>query len=361
MQSNYEVDLYRCDWPQFHWQASLRRVPAIVLLLLAGIYFHQVAPLVLAAASALSVGLAASRQVRGSRLLAMITVTLLMSFSAWVGSLAGNIYAVALLVTAIWGLACGLINVLNEDLGWIVMQSVIAQLIGTAFPSHGMEAAGRALFILLGGLAQILCISSLWYLQDISRFGDEISPASAPSKDLPHFPELWKIFRESLFSTSNAFRYAVRVAITLLIAVELDHLLKLKNGYWLPMTTLIILKPDFYRTYANGVQRVIGTLAGVIAATAIAHLLHPQNFVLIVLVGIFGFFSYAFLKANPVVFSASLTSFVVFLIALTGLPESTVTWHRLINTALGCALALLARFVSLKLLRPVIPHFPVKV
>jgi len=355
MANNYEVDLYHCDWPQSHWKASLRRIPAIVLLLLAGIFYGQTTPAVLAAAAALSVGFGAVRQVRGSRLLAMITATVLMAFSAWVGTLAGNFYVTVILATAIWGLACGLFNVLSEDFGWIVMQAVVAMLVATAFPSHGLAAGARALLILVGGFTQIGCITLLWRLEGVRRFGNESASTSTPPDDLPPFSELWKQFRVALRFSSNTFHYALRVAITLVIAVELDHLLHLKNGYWLPMTTVVVLKPDFYRTYTDGVQRVVGTLTGVIAATIIAHLLQPQNLVLASLCAIFAYFAYVFQKANAVLFSTSLTSFVVFLIALTGLPEATVTWHRLINTALGCALALVARFVSLKLLRPVIP------
>jgi hypothetical protein len=355
-QSKYEVDLYHCDWPQLHWKASLRRVPAIIILLLAGIFYGRMAACVLAAASAFSVGIGATRQVRGSRLLTMFMVTLLMAFSTWVGTLAGNLYLTVILVTAIGGMVCGLFNVLSEDLGWIVMQSVIALLVATAFPSHGLEAGERALVILVGGLTQILCISTFWYCEGISRFGNESSPGGTPTNDLLAGHELWNDFRKSLLFSSNAFHYALRLAVTLVIAVELDHLLQLKNGYWLPMTTVVVLKPDSYRTYTDGVKRVIGTLTGVIAATVIAHVLQPQNFVLVTLVAVFSYFAFAFLKANTVVFSAALTSFVVFLIALTGLPESTVTWHRLINTALGCALALLARFVNFKLLRPLIPR-----
>ena len=360
MTSKYEVDLYHCDWTQSHWKASLRRIPAIVILILAGIFYGQTAPAVLAGAAAFSVGFGAVRHVRGSRLLAMIATTLLMAFSAWAGSLAGNSHYAVIPATALWGLACGLFNVLSEDLGWIVMQAAVALLVATAFPSHGLAAVARALLILIGGLTQIGCIALLWRLEGVRRFGDESASTSIPPADLPAFPEVWKQFRESLRFSSNAFHYGLRVAATLVLAVELDHFLQLKNGYWLPMTTVVILKPDFYRTYTGGVQRVVGTLTGVIAATAIAHLLQPQNFVLLSLCVFFAYFAYVFQKANPVLFSTSLTSFVVFLIALTGLPEATVTWHRLINTALGCALALVARFVSFKLLRPLIPMSPFK-
>jgi hypothetical protein len=356
MESKFDVDLVHCDWPQFHWRASLRRVPAILILLLAGIFSAQTDAFVLATAAALSVGLGAGRQLRGSRLLAMLGTTLLMAFSAWIGTLAGNVYPVSITVVALWAFACGLFNVLSEDFGWMMIQAVIALLVAAAYPSHGLAAGGRALLILAGGGTQLCFISAFWYFEGIGRFGDEFKPARVPPGNLPPLSADWKSFRAALLFSSNAFHYALRVAVTIAIAVELDHLLQLKNGYWLPMTTLVVLKPDFYRTYANGVQRVIGTLTGVVAATAIAHLMQPQHFVLVALIGVFGFFAYAFLKTNAVIFSAAVTSFAVFLIALTGLPEATVTWHRLINTALGCGVALLARFVTLKLLRPLMPH-----
>jgi uncharacterized membrane protein YccC len=60
-------------------------------------------------------------------------------------------------------------------------------------------------------------------------------------------------------------------------------------------------------------------------------------------------------KVNAVIFSGALTSCAIFLIAVTGLPESTVTWHRFINTALGCALALTSHFVGFFIIHPSAP------
>ena len=136
------------------------------------------------------------------------------------------------------------------------------------------------------------------------------------------------------------------------MAVELDHLLKLKDGYWLPMTTLIVLKPDFLRTYTGGIQRVAGTLAGVVFASLLTAMLRPGSIVLIALITVLGWVTFSYQKVNAVIFSAALTSYVVFLIAITGLPESTVVWHRLINTALGCMLALASHFLGFFIVHP---------
>lgn len=278
MLSQYNVVLDDFDRSQFRWQAAWRRVPAIVILLAAAIFYGQPAAGVLAAAAALSVGFGASRRIRDSRWLAMLVTMLLMAFSAWMGTLAGNYYSAILVATAVWGLICGFLTVFDEDIGWMAMQGVIALLVATAFPSLGLEALGRAALILVGGLTQAGSLLCLWRLAGMGRFGDENAPTTTANATPFPFQELCRRLGKSLVFSSSAVAYSIRVAVTLMIAVELDHLLKLKNGYWLPMTTIVVLKPDFFRTYTNGVQRSLGTLAGVVAASVIAVVLRPMIF-----------------------------------------------------------------------------------
>jgi uncharacterized membrane protein YccC len=74
----------------------------------------------------------------------------------------------------------------------------------------------------------------------------------------------------------------------------------------------------------------------------------------VALVAVFGFATYAFQKVNAVIFSMAVTSFAVFMIAVAGLPETAVVWHRLLNTCLGCALAVLSRFIGFSVLHPLL-------
>jgi hypothetical protein len=282
----------------------------------------------------------------------MLVTTGFMALSATAGTFLGGHFSAVVVATMVFGFGCGLITLVSEDIGWIAMQGVIAFLVASGFPSDWKYALGRSSFILLGGAVQIICMLLIWRVEGIGRFGPESTSSRVKPEQRPRFPDFCDSVRQSAAFSSAAFGYGLRVGITLGLAVAIDHLLKLRNGYWLSMTTLIVLKPDFYRTYTGGLQRTIGTLAGVIAASLIAHLFQPQNYVLIGLVGALGFCTYAFQKVNPVIFSAALTSFVVFLIAVTGLPEASVTWHRFINTALGCALALTSHSVGFFLLQP---------
>jgi uncharacterized membrane protein YccC len=75
-------------------------------------------------------------------------------------------------------------------------------------------------------------------------------------------------------------------------------------------------------------------------------LLRPQPATLIVLVVVFCYLAYAFQKVNYAIFTGWVTSFIVFLVAIAGLPETTVTVHRLLDTALGSGIALISRTIG---------------
>ena len=330
------------NWTEAKWAAAACRVPALVACLVFAIYFKESAAGVVAAGAALSVGLVGNRQIAGSPVLAMLITTLIMALSAWMGTLVGGFVAPCLIATALWGLAFAFLTIHDEDIGWLAMQGVICLVIAEGFPNHNDAALWRALAVGAGGLFQIGILGVIeavrrrlpWHIKDL-----ELEPGPVRTYS-------WSQLFKSFQSFSSAWRYALRVALTLILAVEIAGALKIQNGYWLPMTTLIILKPDFYRTYSGAIQRVVGTFLGVGIASLIAHLFHPSVSALVVLACLFSFGCFAFLEINPISFTAALTAYVVFLISTTGLPEAVITGHRLILTALGSGLALGSRFIG---------------
>jgi len=89
--------------------------------------------------------------------------------------------------------------------------------------------------------------------------------------------------RANLTLTSEVFRHAVRVGATLAAAVAISHLFPLGHGYWLPMTVMIVLKPDFAATVSRGLGRSVGTLLGAGLVTLLLAALAPSPTGLIVL------------------------------------------------------------------------------
>jgi hypothetical protein len=353
--SKFKVELATDDWAQFHWRLGLRRIPAVLILLTAAGACHAISVGVLAAGTALSVGFAPAHPIGNSRTLAMTATACAMTVCGFVGIVTGNSYPLALAGAALGGFVFAYLALGNEDTGWIAMQGVLAFLIGAYYPGSWALAGGRAGCILLGGTVQTLSLSLIWHLEGIGHRGAEPAEAiaAAPIKN-----SQWLEFLSIKPLSWPVLRFSLRVAATLALAVELDHLLQLKNGYWLPMTTLVVLKPDFSHTYSGAIQRVVGTLAGVVLASLITKLLHPNQWVLIGMVAAFCWSTFSTQKVNAVMFSTSLTVFVVLLIALTGLPESEVVWHRFINTLMGCTLALTSYFAGIFMVHRAFNHAP---
>src|SRR4051794_22473198 len=150
------------------------------------------------------------------------------------------------------------------------------------------------------------------------------------------------ILRANLSLSSPAFRHGVRLGATLAVATALYRVLDLPRGYWVPLTVAFVLRPDFGGTFSRGAQRYAGTLVGVAAATALTALLNPGYWTLAALVGLFAVGIYALLFANYALFTGSITALIVFFVAFDGVSEWTSIGDRLLDTAIGGALSLIA-------------------
>jgi uncharacterized membrane protein YccC len=146
--------------------------------------------------------------------------------------------------------------------------------------------------------------------------------------------------RANLTTRSTACRHALRLTAILTLAAAVARVLELPRGYWLPMTIALVLKPDSRDTFVFSIARVAGTLLGAAGATAITLLLAPGPIALIVLVLGFAWGAYAFRIANYGAASACITGYVVFLVALAGIPQVTAASDRIVYTAIAGALAL---------------------
>ena len=67
---------------------------------------------------------------------------------------------------------------------------------------------------------------------------------------------------------STVFSHAVRMAVCLPLATPSGAVSGLQRTYWIPMTIAIVLKPDFTSTFARGVLRIGGTMAGLVSSHA---------------------------------------------------------------------------------------------
>ena len=141
---------------------------------------------------------------------------------------------------------------------------------------------------------------------------------------------------------SAVCRHAIRMAIAVAIAETMSRSLETPRAYWLPMTTVLVLKPEFTVTFTRGLLRIAGTIAGLLLATAMFHFLPPGVGLEVVLIGAFVFLLRWVGPANYGIFGVAVSALVVLMIAITGVSPNTVILARGLNTIMGGSLALLA-------------------
>jgi len=160
----------------------------------------------------------------------------------------------------------------------------------------------------------------------------------------------WRIRASSAVSTlranlslhSTTFRHAIRLAACVTAADALGRALGWNRPYWLPLTVMVVLKPDFSSTFSRGLLRLLGTFAGLGIATALFHLLPQTLPVEIALIMAATFILRWSGPAHYGVLAMSVSELVVLLVSLTGLQPGLVILARARNTALGGLLSLLA-------------------
>jgi uncharacterized membrane protein YccC len=110
---------------------------------------------------------------------------------------------------------------------------------------------------------------------------------------------------------SAVCRHAIRMAVAVAIAEIVSRSLETPRAYWLPMTTVLVLKPEFTVTFTRGLLRVAGTIAGLLLATAMFHFLPPGVGLEVVLIGAFVFLLRWAGPANYGIFGVAVSALVV--------------------------------------------------
>jgi uncharacterized membrane protein YccC len=152
----------------------------------------------------------------------------------------------------------------------------------------------------------------------------------------------WATLRASLTPRSVAFRHAVRMAVCLSATLALSRLLKLPHGYWLPMTAAIVLRADFAATFNFGLLRVLGTVFGLVLTTVLLYITPAQPWAHLALMAALCMAFRYLAGAHYGIAVAALTGTVVILLSFEGVAPAAAVVDRVINTALGCGIALFA-------------------
>ncbi|MGZ0202592.1 FUSC family protein [Streptomyces sp. RM1] len=158
-------------------------------------------------------------------------------------------------------------------------------------------------------------------------------------------PVVVRTVRRELRRDSPVFRHAVRLAAVATLGYLIAARLPLGHGYWAPLASVMVMRPDFHRTYARAVARLAGTLAGVALATGVVRALGPDAHVSGALAVASAGLSYTLDRTGYAYTQCFTAAYVVFLLGMGGQAWEQTVPERVVLTLLGGALAMLAYVV----------------
>lgn len=151
-----------------------------------------------------------------------------------------------------------------------------------------------------------------------------------------------RAMRRELRADSAVLRHALRLAAVVAVGQLLGARLAPEHGYWVALTVVMVLRPDFSQTFERGSARLVGTVAGVLVAGAVLALLRPDPYLSAALAVVSVFALYLLMRTGYTVVSACTSAYVVFLLGVVGQEWGRIVPERIELTLVGGALALLS-------------------
>ncbi|THG83410.1 TIGR01666 family membrane protein [Pseudomonas sp. A-1] len=162
----------------------------------------------------------------------------------------------------------------------------------------------------------------------------------------PHsLAEVWQRLRLQLTPTALLFRHALRLAAALAAGYGVLHAIHPTQGYWILLTTVFVCQPSYGATRTKLVQRIGGTMLGLLAGWALFDLF-PGALVQSLIAVAAGVVFFATRASRYTLATAAITLMVLFCFNQVGDGYGLI-WPRLVDTLLGSLIAGLAVFLIL--------------
>ncbi|WP_328495627.1 FUSC family protein [Streptomyces sp. NBC_00414] len=196
-------------------------------------------------------------------------------------------------------------------------------------------------------------------LQDVLETAGGSSPKSTPEPALKGtragtpsarsrptllalIPTALQAMRKEFSRGSPITRHATRVSAVAAVGYVLGTALPLGHGYWAPLTSVMVMRPDFSQTYSRAVARLGGTVVGVAVATAVVRLADPGTYLSGTLAVVSAALMYLLMRTGQFAAQGCIAAYVVFLLGMGGEQWTQTVPERVLLTLLGGLLAMIA-------------------
>jgi uncharacterized membrane protein YccC len=157
------------------------------------------------------------------------------------------------------------------------------------------------------------------------------------------FTTAFGMAKRHLNLTSPIARHAVRVAGAAASGTAIARFAEVPAGYWIPLTVLLVIRPETAHTYTRCVGRAVGICAGVVVASALTLLWQPTGLAAAVLAVLFLGITYAVSVFGYIAVTAAFGATIALLLDITD--PSWPVGDLLLAVVIGTALAVLFHVV----------------
>jgi uncharacterized membrane protein YccC len=144
--------------------------------------------------------------------------------------------------------------------------------------------------------------------------------------------------QDNLTLDSATCRHALRLGVTLAVGAMIYTLAELPMGFWVTLTIMFVLKPDFGGTFKRFFHRVGGTILGATVAAVLAAAI-ANKLVLDTITVLAVFFGISLMSVN---YGYAVVFFSIFVLLISNVTQP-IGWQfagiRVLNTLIGAGLA----------------------
>ncbi|MFI0978127.1 FUSC family protein [Streptomyces sp. NPDC021093] len=148
----------------------------------------------------------------------------------------------------------------------------------------------------------------------------------------------------NVLRSGTSWRYGLRLATCIGLAQCLVSLIDVPRSYWVTLTIVFVMKPDFGSVFSRAVLRAVGTAAGLVVAAAVLSQI-PRGWwdvpVMAVLAALIPFLS----QRGYAYQTAAITPVILLLSDLLNRQGFGLIAPRLLDSLIGCGIALVAGYL----------------
>jgi len=149
-----------------------------------------------------------------------------------------------------------------------------------------------------------------------------------------------RILLRNLSFRSTIFRHSLRLAVTLMIGFVLGNVFSFQNPYWILLTIILIMRPNYGLTKTRSKDRTIGTIIGGVIAMVIVFLIQDV-YVYGTLAMVSFVIALSMLHKNYKASAIYVTLSIVFIYGILQPDVMTVIQYRILDTLVGAGLSYL--------------------